>query len=642
MISTNQYTGLLPQNDDQIGANCKQIAQYHKDYVANNGMSDLWLMSYCMYYNAVNNSPVFNRIGANFNRRDYIYSPFNVYKNIGKNFLNMIYSATPVQKARTANTDPNVIDKIEIYNSLLEYDYTKKGLGEQAFECGETAWIFASSFAFVEWDFNKGKDLKFDDDKGQRVFTGDWSMDVLTPFDIAFDPTKSRWEDVESVIVRQKKNKYVLASQYPEFEEDILACDARDWVDNPTFNLDFDSFTDDIYIYKYIHKPMPGLKNKDYDLKNGRYVTILSSGVVIEDEKNYYEKINVFPLTFSKKRYSVYGDTDAFDMLPIQKLMNVAGSCMTTRVTAFGIDKIVIPNQGKVAFEDLAGGLKGLKMPGNQQKPDILNFMGDLRPFMDAMKFAESMMEGISGMNQVIRGNPEGLKSGVAISNIEQKAIQYINNAQKNAFKQQAEISNFILELRQKYSIYGDLVPIVGEDKKFKLERFAQSDANLIDSIYLEPVDSVTVSFATRNMMSEKLAQMGINPEEYVTFLKTGRYDRMIDDEFDELNNIQLENEKIKKGEVPLVIRSDNDELHIKKHRKPLQDPDARNNPKIVDAYNEHIRMHEENMVTKAQHQATLQNLLQTSSAPPMPQSDEEATLPPPGSPLGMEATAQQ
>ena len=86
------------------------------------------------------------------------------------------------------------------------------------------------------------------------------------------------------------------------------------------------------------------------------------------------------------------------------------------------------------------------------------------------------------------------------------------------------------------------------------------------------------------------------------------------------MNAIQFENVAIKDGNVPMVVRSDNDDLHIAKHRAATQDIDARTNPRILWAYDQHIKMHEDNKVTKAQHQATIQNILQTVMAPPLPQ----------------------
>ena len=185
-------------------------------------------------------------------------------------------------------------------------------------------------------------------------------------------------------------------------------------------------------------------------------------------------------------------------------------SCVATKVTAFGIDKIVIPNTGTVAIEDLASGLKAIKMPPNQPPPTLLNLMGDIQQHLALMPFVEKMMEGISAMSSVVRGDPGSIKAGVSLSIIEQKAIQYTNNAQKNGFQQLNDVSNFILTLRKKYSRYGDLVPIVGEDKKFKLERFTQEDFNSLESVILEPVDSISNSIATKEMTADKLSGMGI------------------------------------------------------------------------------------------------------------------------------------
>ena len=621
----------MRKGDPNLGNTIRQRCQDYKDYMDNSGVNDIMRISYAMYYNAINDNPIWNRFGISNNRKNYIYSPANVYKNIGKNFLNIIYSKSPTQRARAQNTDPRVSDKIDIYNSLLEYDYNKKGLDKLGYNSGETSWIFGTSFMFVEWDFYKGKDMNIDDEDGQRVFSGDWTCDVYSPFDVYIDPTKKKWEDVESFIIRQKVNKFVLASKYPQFDSEIIHCDNRDWVDTDTFTLDYESFSEDIFIYKYVHKPMPGFRNEDYDLEDGRYITVLSDGTVIEDEPNWYGQLNIFPLSFNKRLYSVYGDSDAFDLLPLQKLLNVSMSCVATKVTAFGIDKIVIPNTGTVAIEDLASGLKAIKMPPNQPAPTLLNLMGDIQQHLALMPFVEKMMEGISAMSSVVRGDPGSIKAGVSLSIIEQKAIQYTNNAQKNGFQQLNDVSNFILTLRKKYSRYGDLVPIVGEDKKFKLERFTQEDFNSLESVILEPVDSISNSIATKEMTADKLSGMGITPEEYVTFKKTGRLERQLDDTFEELNAIQFENVAIKDGNVPMVVRSDNDDLHIAKHRAATQDIDARTNPRILWAYDQHIKMHEDNKVTKAQHQATIQNILQTVMAPPLPQQAGQGMLPPAG-----------
>lgn len=633
------YPGFSPHMDDLLGVNVKHKCEAWRSYTESNGMSDLWRLSFSVYYNAINDQSIGNRLALYYNRRDYIYSPVNIYKNIGKNFLNILYSKVPVMRAKAANTDPKVQDQIEIYNALIEYDYTKNELDKDAYDGGEIAWIFGLSFAFIEWNKYKGKFMGYvgqngqlgpDPKSGKPVHGGQWELTNLSPFDVAIDPTKSKWDDQLDMVVRLKVNKFQLASQYKEFEDDILACHLKDWVDTPTFLYDYIDCSDDIFVYKYIHKAVPGLYNDDFDLSQGRYATILQNGVVIDDGPNDYDQLNIFPLAFNKKLYSTYGDSDAFDLLPIQKLYNVVSSCIATTITAFGIDKIVIPNTGSVGFEDLASGLKAIKMPPNMPEPKVLSLMGDVGSKAKLLPILERQMEGISAMNQVVRGDPEGLKSGVQTSIIEAKAIQYVNNAQKNAFKQMSDIANFILKLRQKRQMIEDIVPIIGEDKKFKMLRFSKDNIDLLDSIYMEPVDPLTNSIATRQMMADKLSQMGASPEEYVVFMKTGRYDRMIDDTFDELTTIQMENEKMRKGDVPFIAISDNDELHIKKHRAVLQDPDSRMDVKIVNAYNAHIKLHEDNQVTKARHQATLRMALQTATMPPQPPMNG-----PPGPPNG-------
>jgi hypothetical protein len=56
---------------------------------------------------------------------------------------------------------------------------------------------------------------------------------------------------------------------------------------------------------------------------------------------------------------------------------------------------------------------------------------------------------------------------------------------------------------------------------------------------------------------------------------------------------IRKENEKLRNGVVPLVLRTDLHPSHISEHLSVLDDPDVRENPQLVQAVLAHVSEHE-------------------------------------------------
>jgi hypothetical protein len=83
------------------------------------------------------------------------------------------------------------------------------------------------------------------------------------------------------------------------------------------------------------------------------------------------------------------------------------------------------------------------------------------------------------------------------------------------------------------------------------------------------------------------------NPVQIIEFLKTGQVDSLIEGQFADLMLVREENEKMRLGEIPPVLRTDMHPYHIEEHRKLLSDPDMRMNPELVNAVLSHMQEHE-------------------------------------------------
>jgi hypothetical protein len=84
------------------------------------------------------------------------------------------------------------------------------------------------------------------------------------------------------------------------------------------------------------------------------------------------------------------------------------------------------------------------------------------------------------------------------------------------------------------------------------------------------------------------------NPEQYAEAIKTGTIEPMFESITSRSQLIRKENEKMRNGENPPVLRTDMHEQHINEHLSLLDDPDVRYNAQIVDVVLAHVQMHEQ------------------------------------------------
>ena len=64
MNEKKQYVGLMRKGDPNLGNAIRQRCQDYKDYMDSSGIMDLMRMSYALYYNAINEPPVWNRLAT--------------------------------------------------------------------------------------------------------------------------------------------------------------------------------------------------------------------------------------------------------------------------------------------------------------------------------------------------------------------------------------------------------------------------------------------------------------------------------------------------------------------------------------------------------------------------------------------------
>lgn len=625
----DEYVGTLDEQD--LPNFVFRMVEASYNYNMTNGSYSRWRRNYSVYNASDERSSYWNSYNNNYARTDYIPLSINHTKNIAKNTVMLALNQLPAFYSRSANSSPKVVDQIRIYNAILERDAAVGWMSNIITQAALQSFIMGTCFPFVEYDRFAGDNFMLDKPNGEKELTttGDITADVLSVLDVFFDVTKKRFSDLDWIIVRQRANKYKLAKMFPDKADDIMSANMGDAIDAPYYFNNNTEFSDDIFIYKLIVKDDPIL------CPGGRYSILIAPNKLLADGANEYGIIPVFPLSPMPQSYGVYGDTDMNDMCQIQKFYDSISSCLMTKITAFGIDKIIVDNNSLIDTSSLTGGLKMFKMIPNSRPPVNMNLMGDLSGLTGLLPIAQKMLEDVSNMNSSSRGSPDpNIKAGVMVSMLQSMAQRYNSGFQKDIFRCMADMANFGLELRKKKCTFEQIIKIVGEDKKFEAKRWMRDDIALIDSVYVEPVDPVTNTIGGQIMYADKLAQMGADIPTYTRALKSGRYEPLIDPKQLEVNTAEMENSMIMKGEVPMVSIDDDPLIHGPIHKKVISDIDARKDPAIYNAYLQHKLEHDRMEIEQAKHKATVAAYMQ--------QAQQQAVEQINGQPANMPMTEQQ
>ena len=147
-----------------------------------------------------------------------------------------------------------------------------------------------------------------------------------------------------------------------------------------------------------------------------------------------------------------------------------------TNQSAFGVQNIVVSKDADVDAQTLAGGLRVLKKnPNTEIEP--LNLTSTPAEIFEFLKMLVGDMETLSGVNSVVRGNPEAsLKSGAALAMIASQAIQFVSGLQQSYHHLLESVGGATLNLLKDYANAPRVAQIVGKSQESIQEVFSSDD----------------------------------------------------------------------------------------------------------------------------------------------------------------------
>lgn len=534
--------------------------------------------------------------------------PVGHFGNIGKHILNNVTGSRPGFQCRAVNTDRKSMVQADLGNSILNYYARERRFERKWKKAAEYAIVMGSGFTLTEWNSTKGgvsgyleinEDDIYDydeegnplDEEGNKlektpIFRGDVEMRVLSPLDVVFDFTKDDPELNDWYLVRIMMNKYDLAAKYPELASKILAIDSKSSERRVTLSP-YDE-TCDIPTYHFFHRGTESLPE-------GRYLLYLTTDLHLNDTALPYPDLPIQRISPSDILGSSFGYTTLFDLIPIQDAINSAYSTVLTNHNAFGVQNVLNPTGNNVEFSQVSDGMNWIEYDPEVGPPTPLQLTKSSTESYNLINILEKVMETISGINSVARGNPEAsLKSGTALALIQSQAIQFMSGLQGNYIQLLEDSSTFIINLLKTFADEPRVIAIAGISNTSRMKEFNNNDITDINRVVVDVGSALLNTTAGRWQVAENLIQMGIitTPEKVLELLNTGSLKNLTQSTTDELDVIRTENEALINKEPIIAISIDHHAMHIREHRGVLSDPALRFDADLVQRTLNHIMEH--------------------------------------------------
>lgn len=558
----------------------------------------------------------------------------NHYRNIGEHLINMTVAVRPAMEARAVNSDYKSLTQTVLANGLLDYYMREKGLEEYLKTAITYAIVFGEGYIKMEWDVTAGDEYGVNPATGTVIKQGDIKYSNHSCLDIIRDITKEDNQKPEWLIVRSFRNRFDLIAQYPELEEQLLGLKTKSEVDRYRMSAFLADDTDDVPVYEFFH-------DRTAALPNGRYMFAASPEAIFIDQALPYRFIPVHKIVPSSILGTPFGYTPMFDLMPIQEVINSTYSTIATNHSAFGVQNVLMPKGGDINISSLGGGLNVIEYNPQLGKPEALNLTETPAEIFKMLEILERVMETISGVNSVTRGNPEAsLKSGAALAMVQAQAVQFISGLQQSYVRMIENVGTGTIKMLQDFATTPRVAAIVGKANRVYLKEFSSTDLQSINRVVVDVANPLSRTTAGRAEMANNLIQMGLvtKPDDYFTIINTGSLAAMVEGDQAELLLIKSENERMVEKRPVRVTPLDNHKLHIMEHKALLADPDLRSDNELATIVLDHIQEHIADLSDPA-----LAKVLLITNQQPLPPDQPAGPPPAPeqqGAPTGEEANA--
>lgn len=540
----------------------------------------------------------------------------NHYRSLVRHQLNLALQERSAISPRARNTDVASHAARKVAAGVWEYARRERDLERVENEVMEMSLVLGEAYVWLGWD------PRVEGPTGEAL-AGDLIADSLNSSEVISD-SEQKPRDRDWYMVRQTANKWDLIAQFPELEKDLVELNLASEGHGMTFGARTANGEDNVYVYHWYHRRCDALPN-------GRYCMFVSQdAVMIPPTDLPFKQIPVYRVAPSELMGTPHAYCDNWGLMPLQYAYDAAMSALVSNLDAFGVNNVGIEEGSDVGEAQVSGGLNFITFPKGAQRPEPISLLQIPNAAYQIPELMKGDMQELSGINSVMRGSTQNIKSGAMGALFSGIAREFHSPLMREKTKMTEAVAMGVLDIFKRMADGTRIAIIVGSDGETERMEFERSQLEPIDRVVVEQKSPLEASAAGRFEIAQMAYQKGdISLQEFVQIIRTGDLDSKYRPE--RLNEalIKRENEELREGRPVIVMLSDRHPDHIQRHLRELDMPEARTNKGLVNHIMEHVREH---MVVWQSAQAKAPGLLEVLGVPPPPQQPGQQ---PPGAPQG-------
>jgi hypothetical protein len=682
MQPNDQYFATL-SGTELADALCARVDRYQKHCI-DSGHFALWLRSYEMYYSQGVDGYTSHEIGRKGAQDQYVVLRINHFRNLMTHFLTLATSQRSALEPKALTADYRAEIETAIARGVLDY-YMRAHLEQNTADATEYAVVLGAGFLGQRWNPLIGDEVLPDealddqipDEQGQEedpdaatrpppqprapLLTGNLESFAFTPMDVAVDPL-ARKARTDWTITRRYINRWDLIAQFTAEEEEPIRRALRGvHRTRREQDLDFEyahlrsmasessALSDEIAVYEFWHRKTPAVPR-------GRHAVFVNAELLLYAEDLPYHDIPVQRIACANVINTPFAFTPAWDLLAPQQALDMLKSIELTIQRAHGVGLVAVPKGSDLTPTEIATGLNMIEYLPSLGEPKVINFTATPGEVISNQSRLAEDMETLSGVNSVVRGNPEAsLKSGSALALVQAQAVQFSSFFQANRIKFLEACGDDTVLIFQRFATEKIRMDVTGVDDTMMAEAFSGADISMVRRVVVDVGNPLAKTLAGRVQLAQELVKMQAiqDPEQFLRVIETGRLEPLTEHESRERSNIRAENEMLAKarfltnelGQVvtrpkvdpttgqpavkntpagvvpimeevlddsrlPVALITDNPFLHAQQHAVVLASPFARRSRAVVDAVLSHLKSHEDLHAFATMHRPGLLELM--------------------------------
>jgi hypothetical protein len=591
---------------------CERV-DVHQKHCLQTGLFALWLKSYQTYYGMGPKGFSSHEVRRHGEADELVKLSINHYRNLITHFLTL-------STGQRAHLEP--VATTDDYQSEQETRTAKGVLGR--------------GYVAQWWNSNAGDavlpDLPAEDGTEKpHLRTGLLESYTFLPMDVALDPTCRDFK-VPWYTTRRYVNRYDLLANFPE--ESVRRAILEASRGRRERDVDFeesafrsnatpeDMAGDQVALYEFWHRKTPACPE-------GRHAVFLNEETLLYAEALPYDDVPIRGLSPARIIGTPFGYTASWDLLAPQEALDTLKSIELSNQAAHGLGLVAVPKGSDLTPTEIAKGLHMIEYLPALGKPEVINFTATPPEVISNQSRTVQEMETISGINSVVRGQPEAsLKSGSALALVQAQAIQFASLFQADDVRFKEGLGDDCLMIFRQYATEPLKLEVEGLDGYLVPTSVAGENLQRVRRVRVDVGNPLMRTIAGRVQLADQLVQQQLvkDPVQYLRVIETGRLEPLTEHESKERANIKGENELLARARfkagpdgqpllqpqarpdgmptgkmeevledshLPVALKTDNPFLHAQQHLTVLASPHARRNKAMVRAVLAHVEAHQ-------------------------------------------------